>query len=313
MKQIRLVVFIFSVISSFHLLGNSNDSLAVLAINSGDYSRIDSLDNNELSCSHILKVITKDSLSNEELSSLITNIKDWNRGSNFQIRPNIDLVSFINMSRGEVSDDEASYRINNQILVDKIIKWLPLIALLTFIPLILLKIKKMKKDLSKNTTRDENENIYLEFRGDIEELKERISTLENKMKNIDRLLDQQKEVAVNTKENSDASFATSYVQVLFAKLPKNNIFRQDKTKAENDGNLYFKLNITEDAGIYTIVDNQEIQNSLANTGADIIQKTCEEQNDRSNFQKIITVIEPGKLRKTNNGWEITQKVKIKYE
>lgn len=299
---------------------STEDSLLVAAINRSDKAAIDSLRNIDPRLGFIKNDIIEDSLSIIDLNKLIDNISDWNINEEHKIDVSIPLLRLLSKVKPEVVN--IPEKLQEKTLIKDITAWTfpalvgSIFSLLMFSLLLRLKNRRMTNDeLDKrirSIVRDTNEQLRL---GENDTILSRLSKLESRIKELENLIKKRNIDVAKNEEVRHVSYTNDadQSQILYANNVFENTFKFDKTKPNKEGTLYFKLETKEDKGRFVIIDDYDIQCHLVDYAHAIIESTCQELNSTSNFKNGIKIIEPGEIKKSDSGWYVTKKIKIKYE
>lgn len=198
------------------------------------------------------------------------------------------------------------------------------LILLLFIWLRIPKISSMKNNINKMVEKNINEKfiemfdeLSEKFDTKTEELRNLITSLSEKVNDLKKELEASK--TTNVKSNSDVEKRSlteimdmSNKEIVFAKEVNDGYFGQTKKK-HSSTSLYFELAFDGKTGTYRITEDSETHKLVASDGWSTVHEAVEPMNSKNEFRNRINTIEFGLIEKTEKGWKIITKTKIRFE
>lgn len=178
------------------------------------------------------------------------------------------------------------------------------------------------------TQADPNPSEMSKLRKKISGLETRLKTSQEEIKRLqteneglrDKLRTYEEQEKLITSENAIADIG---LVTHSAPIPKAN--HRYATYARSDGSFhnaditddpasphYFKLNLQNDTGTFTLTDDANIQLAAADSAGSVLLPVCEYENNPTEAKKGIRTEQPGQLTREGNRWQVSKKARIRF-
>lgn len=206
-------------------------------------------------------------------------------------------------------------------LLSKYGGWMLFLATLVVSIILLLRTKKLKKEVARKAEKEAQERRNL--REKIEALQAYEKNLRTKISDLEKDLDAARKIigSIKAKKEKDSdevapSKAESKPQspktIYLGKL-ENDVFTKVSEQHDPD-DLFCKMSTIDDhTGEYEYINDAENIVYARNSLSEFVRPACKVENeDISDFSAVVTTMK-GKVVKVDNGWKITQKATVRLQ
>ena len=151
----------------------------------------------------------------------------------------------------------------------------------------------------------------------LEKQSEEITRLKGIIENLQQQLRVYKENEIsNTTENSAAATESALISTAnhrYATYARSDgSFYDADINDDHNSPHYFKLNLQENTGTFTLTDDPNTQLAAADSAGSMLSPVCEYENNPTEAKRGIVTEEEGQLSRNGNHWQVTKKARIRF-